>query len=289
LRAGPLSDPKVIKILNSSFVPVSAPNQDYVASNGKASPAERNERGRIYGTFLEKKLGANDVHIYVVTGDGQPVESMYVAAAVEQDKLYNFLVHIAQKLQVEPGPPAVPPHPQSAPPQPGQDSMVFHLVARGANHGSWREFPGENWIVLSPAEWNRLLPSTPPKVGDSWEPDSKVALKLLTNFYPQTEDTDDADRNRIAECSLRMKVVSAAPESLTVRLEGTLRMSRRFAPFKGEYLPLAADVLGFMEVSTGTPHIRRFNLTTWKAAYGAEEFGVALRYLPPEGLDLYRR
>jgi hypothetical protein len=63
LRAGPLSDPKVIKILNSSFVPVAAPNQDYVAAGGKASPAERTERGRIYGTFLEKKLGANDVHI----------------------------------------------------------------------------------------------------------------------------------------------------------------------------------------------------------------------------------
>jgi len=166
---------------------------------------------------------------------------------------------------------------------------VFHLVARGFNPGSWREFPGENWIVLSPAEWNRLLPPNPPKAGDSWEAESKVAVKLLTDFYPQTEDTDDADRNRIQECSLRMKVVSASAESILVRLEGTLRMQRRFAPGKGEYYPLSAAVLGFMDVSTGTPKIRRFNLTTWKAVYNTEEFGVALRYLPPEGLEMYRR
>jgi len=275
--------------LNSSFVPVAAPNQDYVAAGGKASPAERTERGRIYGSFLEKRLGANDVHIYIVSADGQPVESLSVAAATDQDNLYNFLAHITQKLLVEPGAPAVAPRPLSSPPKADKDSMVFHLVARGANQGSWREFPGENWIVLSPAEWKRLLPLAAPKAGDSWEADAKVAVKLMTNFYPQTEDTDDADRNRIQECSLRMKVVAATAESLTVRLDGTLRMQRRFAPFKGEYSPLSAAVLGFMEVSAGEPRLRRFNLTTWKAVYGTEEFGAALRYLPAEGLEMYRR
>jgi hypothetical protein len=289
LRAGPLSDQRVISLLNSSFVPVSAPNQDYVAADGKAPPADRAERRRIYGTFIERKLGAGDVHIYVVTGDGQPVEGLGVGEAGQQDNLYNFLSRVAQKLLVKPGAPAIEPHPQSAPPRPGGDSMVFHLVARGSKHGSWREFPGENWIVLGPAEWRLLLPPAPPKAGDTWEAQGKVAARLLTNFYPQTEDIDDADRNLIDECSLRMKAVSVTPETLRVRLEGVLKMRRRFAPGSRDYAPLSASILGFMEVSTGTPRIRRFNLTTWQAIYGTEEFSVALRYLPAEGLDLYRR
>jgi hypothetical protein len=167
--------------------------------------------------------------------------------------------------------------------------MVFHLVARGANKGSWREFPGENWIVLSPSEWGQLLPPAPPKPGDTWDAQGKVAAKLLTNFYPQTEDVSDVDRNMIDECSLRMKAVSMTPETIVVRLEGTLKMRRRFAPLKGDYLPLSVVVLGFMEISTGKPHIRRFNLTTWEAKFASEEFSVALRYLPPEGLEMYRR
>ena len=85
-----------------------------------------------------------------------------------------------------------------------------------------------------------------------------------------------------------MKAVSVTPETIRVRLEGTLKMRRRFAPGSRDYSPLSAFVLGFMEVSTGTRRIRRFNLTTWKATYGTEEFSVALRYLSAEGLELYR-
>jgi len=58
LRAGPLSDIRVISLLNSSFVPVSAPNQDYVAAEGKAPPAEKAERARIYGTFIAQGKAA---------------------------------------------------------------------------------------------------------------------------------------------------------------------------------------------------------------------------------------
>ena|SRR5450432_1953506 len=58
LRAGPLSDIRVISLLNSSFVPVSAPNQDYVAAEGKAPRAEKAERARIYGTFIAQGKAA---------------------------------------------------------------------------------------------------------------------------------------------------------------------------------------------------------------------------------------
>jgi hypothetical protein len=289
LRAGPLSDPKVIEILNSSFVPVYAANQDYDGP-GKAPPAEKAERGRIYGTFLRGGLGANDVHIYVVTGAGEPVESLGVANATQEGVLYAFLQSVAAKLSVHPGGPAISPRPLSAPPRVvAQDEMVIHTVARGANKGSWREFPGENWTVLSPAEWVLLLPASPAKVGDSWEAKPEIARKLLSTYYPQMEEVSDVDRNRIEEASLRMKAIAATNEGLEARIEGTLRMLRRFAPLKGDFGTVSAEVIGFMEISTGKPQIRRLSLTSWKASFGTEEFYVAQRYLPPEGLALLQR
>jgi hypothetical protein len=288
MRAGPLSDIKVIDLLNSSFVPVYASNEDYEGA-GKAPPAEKAERQRIYGDFITRRLGAGDVHIYVVTGSGQAVESLEVAKATQPEVLYGFLQRVAAKLSVKPGGPAIPPHSQSVPPTVEKDAMVFHTVARGSRQGSWREFPGENWTVLRPAEWTLLLPHSAAKVGDSWEVPEKAARKLLTNFYPQTEDTRDADRNLIDECSLRMKAIGMTEGTLRVRMEGSLKMRRRFAPGSKDFFPLSAAVIGFMDISSGSPQIRRFNLTTWTATFADEAFDVAQRYLPPEGLALLRR
>jgi hypothetical protein len=288
LRAGPLSDTKVIDILNSSFVPVYAANEDY-AGAGKAAPAEKAERQRIYSDFITRKMGANDVHIYVVTGDGKAVESLEVSKATEPDVLYTFLCRVAARLSVHPGAPAITPHPQSAPPAVEPGAMVFHTVARGSKHGAWREFPGENWTVLHPAEWALLLPDSAARAGNTWEVPEKAARMLLTNFYPQTEDTRDLDRNSIDECVLRMKAMAMTEGILRVRIEGSLRMRRRFAPGSKDYLPISAAVIGFMDVSTGNRQIRRFNLTTWKATFGDEGFDAAQRYIPPEGLELLHR
>jgi len=289
LRAGPLSNPKVIEILNRSFVPVYASNEDYVGAEGKAPPAEKAERHRIYGTFISQRLGAGDVHIYVVTGDGQPVEGIGVSKASEGDNLLVFLRNIEARLQIRPGSPAVQPRPLSAPPAAAADAMVFHTVARGANRGSWREFPGENWTVLDRPEWAGLLPPSPPKPGDRWDADPAAARKLLTNFYPQTEEVNDQDRNRIEECTLSMRAFANTEGAVRVRIEGTVKMARRFYPMKGEYTPVSATVVGFMDIAGDNSRIRRFNLTTADAVFGREAFSVAQRYLPPEGLDLHRR
>jgi hypothetical protein len=289
LRAGPLSNSEVIGILNSSFVPVYAANQDYVDAAGKAPPAEKAERQRIYGTFLSQKFGAGDVHIYIVTGDGVPVEGLEVAKATEQDNLLVFLRRVAARLEVQPGPPAVPPHMLSVPPTADADAMIIHTVARGANRGSWREFPGENWTVLAPAEWRRLLPPSPAKAGDQWDVEPAVARKLLTNFYPQTEDTNDQDRNLIDECSLHMRAMETVEGVARVRVEGVLQMRRRGAPGKGGYGIVSAKVLGFLYASADNSRIRRFSLTTADATYAQEAFSVAQHYIPPESIDLLRR
>jgi len=41
---------------------------------------------------------------------------------------------------------------------------------------------------LRPEQWSKLLPPPPVEPGHSWELDRDVSAKILTYFYPQTEN-----------------------------------------------------------------------------------------------------
>ena len=59
MRAGPLSNPQVIELLNKYFVPVTSANE-----------LQDGDRYRIYHEFAAKKLGIGDVFVYVCAPDG---------------------------------------------------------------------------------------------------------------------------------------------------------------------------------------------------------------------------
>src|SRR5437764_3819508 len=156
MRAGPLSSPKVIELLNSAFVPVFAVNEDY-RDAGPAPAADKAEYGRIYREALEAKLSAGTVHAYVVDTAGHPIASLHVADAAQPDRLVAMLERVVRERKVAKGPTLDPPHRLSAPPPCAPDSLVLHLTARG--HGnSWDGFPSENWIALGPKESEGPLP-----------------------------------------------------------------------------------------------------------------------------------
>ncbi len=78
MRAGPLSKPEVIKLLNAYFVPVYAVNEDYRAV-GPQPAEERREFTRIYREALDGKMSAGTVHVYLTSPDGKVIDSMHVA------------------------------------------------------------------------------------------------------------------------------------------------------------------------------------------------------------------
>ena len=153
MRAGPLSTNEVIETLNRYFVPVVSSNYD-TDDTGSAPRAEKVERQRIYGDFLRQKLGAGDVHVYIVRPDGTSLRGIDIGNALVEGKLAAFLEDVCKELRTPAGPPAFPPHPASVAPPAAPDALVFHLVARSDNvgRGGWHAFPSENWIVLSHAE-----------------------------------------------------------------------------------------------------------------------------------------
>src|SRR6516225_3136610 len=96
MRAGPLSSPEVIDLLNSAFVPVFAVNEDY-GDAGPAPEPEKAEYRRIYSEALQAKLSAGTVHAYVLEGDGHPIDSLHVADAARTDRLVSMLKRVIRE------------------------------------------------------------------------------------------------------------------------------------------------------------------------------------------------
>jgi len=272
MRAGPLSNSKVIAMLNRYYVPVYSSNE-YSGPGATGPPEERNERERLFTAFQKAGLGTGDVRVYILTPDGSPAASVDLGRATNTEQLLATLDQVVKKLGTQAGDPLVKPRPQSAPPVAEPGALLLHLSARAFNRGSWGEFPGENWIALSAAEVEKLLPLA--STG-SWQIDPALSRKLLTNFYPQTEDISSADRNRIELQWLRGTVISASGSTALAKLEGALMMQRSFYPGRDDYKPINATLVGFLEFSPAARKVESMALVTEKASYGEEEFGAGM-------------
>jgi hypothetical protein len=281
MRAGPLSDPRVIALLNGRFIPVFVTNEDY-DEDGPAPPDERAARNRIWREALDKDLSSGTVHAYVLApDDARVVASMHVAEAAVTEKLLPMLVRAADELQAPTGEPIVPPKAQSDPPESGRDALVLHLVARGFNEGSWREFPGENWIVLDLDQQAAFTPAGEAGVGRSWAIDRLAAEKILTHFYPQTENNSITRNHEIDRLELTGRVISVEAGIARARLEGTVRIAHAFYPGRPDGQYAEAAVVGYVDFDPAGRRIRALKLVTDEASYGGdtrrEGFGVAAR------------
>jgi hypothetical protein len=274
----------VIELLNQYYVPVTSSNES-VEGNGSASPDEKAERRRIYNDFYTKGLGVGDVHVYILGPDRSSVGGLGIGNALEPEKMIQMLEAMAQKLHIAGGPPVIKPRPRSVPPTNDAASMVFHLTARGNRTGSWREFPSENWVVLSGPESKQLLPTGAAALGTSWEVPPDIAKKFYQWFYPQTEDTSITNRSRIDQQSMRMTVVTLENGMARARIEGALRMKHSYYPGRDTDEFVNATVLGFMDFDVVQQRIQRLRVVTEKAIYGQEAFGVALRSVSRETLQ----
>src|SRR5262249_51366837 len=154
----------------------------------------------------KKKLSVGTVHAYVLTPDGHTHDSLHVATAARTDRLLAMLDRAVATFKPKEGKPVVAPAPQSAPPPAPADALVLHLVSRADQRGSWGEFPGENWIVLARAEWEKLLPPGAVKKGQTCQLDREVSARVLTYFYPQTEN-NQAPTSRIEKQALTARVL----------------------------------------------------------------------------------
>jgi hypothetical protein len=277
MRAGPLSSPEVIDLLNGFFVPVFAVNEDY-RDDGPAPEAETAQYRRIYREALAAKLSAGTVHAYVVDPAGHPIDSLHVAEAARPDRLAAMLHRVMRARKLTKGPTLVRPHTLSAPPPHAPGSLVLHLTARG--HGSsWDGFPSENWIVLAPEQLEGLLPVAEPRAGRAWDVREEVATAILTHFYPQTEN-NDVSTHRIERRRLHGTIESVADGVARARIVGRVRMTHRFYPGREDGNVVDASVVGYLDFEAATRRVRRLRLVTDGASYGTGTLDVVVRSAP---------
>jgi hypothetical protein len=275
MRAGPLSNSRVIALLNSSFVPVYTVNEDY-SPKGPAPKDEKTERDRIFKEGHAQKRSVGSVHVYVLRPNGAFFESMHVAQAANSEKLLALLNHAVTELKPVIGKPVVPPVPQSCRPDGDRDALTLHLVARSLDgRGAWSEFPVEDWIVFSGAEVKQLLAGEQFAAGATWSINKEIATKVLTHFYPATENNDVA-KNKFERQSLRATVVSVRDGVARARLEGEMKMEHWFY-HKPDGKFVEATVVGYLDFNAATKEVRSLRLVTDAATYGGGNFGIGVQ------------
>ncbi len=277
MRTGPFSNSKVIERLNAHFVPVYAVNEDY-RGDGPAPPEERAEYQRIYREALAAKLSTGTVHVYVLAPNGKVLGSLHVAEAARTEKLLRLLDQTIGRLKVPAGKPVVAPCAQSVAPPAPAGGLVLHLTARPLKGGGSWGGVSENWIAYDAREVARLLPAALPRPGLTWRPNAKLAARLLTHFYPVTEN-NEVGKNRIEEQALEATVLSVADGVVRARLDGKLRMRHNFY-HKDDGKVVVASFTGYLDYEPVTRKVRVFRLATREATYGGGTFGVAVRSAP---------
>jgi hypothetical protein len=273
LRAGPLSDGRIINILNRNFVCVYAANEDYSGPNPLVGAEERAELERIRQEGSAKKLSVGDVRAYVLTPDGHTHDTVPTERA---PVTLDMLERTVGQFKPQPGPPVVPPAPQSVPPAAPADAVALHLVSGGDDRGSWGEFPAENWIVLAREDWSKLLPAGDVALGQTWELDRGVSARILTYFYPQTEN-NNASLDRIEQQQLTAKALVVKDGVVTARVDGFVKMQHRFYVDRPG-APLGAAIVGVLTFAPGKPP--SLQLVTTRAVYGTRPFKVAVQTVP---------
>ncbi len=139
--------------------------------------------------------------------------------------------------------------------------------ARGA------QFPAESWIVLNREDWSKLLPAAAVSPGQTWAFDQNVSARILTYFYPQTEN-NDARIDRIEQQSLTAKALTVKDGEVTARVDGFVRMHHAIYPGRKDAQPLEAQVVGVLTFVPGQPPT--LELATTRAVHGTRPFKVAV-------------
>jgi hypothetical protein len=261
MRAGPLSNTNIIGLLNQYFVPVYVVNEDY-ARKGPAPAEEKTELQRIFKAGHAAKKSVGSVHVYILNPEGKLIDSMHVAEAAKPKVLTAMLQKTVDELKLRPSPPVAKVQPQSAPPVCGEGSLLLHLVSRSVDgRGAWTDFPVENWIVLTADEQKALMAE---------QPDAAVLKKILTHFYPATEN-NDVSKNRFEDLSATTKRVGSRAQ-----LNGSFKMAHSFY-HKEDGKAVEADFIGFADYDAAAGRIARLQLTTRDARYNGGKFAVAVR------------
>ncbi len=276
LRANAFANDSIISTLNQYFVPVYR-SWDELSATGSASAEDKAEHHRIIQEADARKIPLRDVRIFILNPEGHLLPADLGTS--DAFRILRGLLQVVMELGTKQGDVLVKPKPQSMPPSVPAASLVLHTVARGSRTGNWREFPAENWTVLTKEQWAGLLPPEPDiQPGVSWAVAPELARTLLTTFYPATEEDSrkDRERNAVKKMSLKARILSVEDGVAIARLEASWSGKRSFYPGRPVDNDLDVKAEGFLRFPADRTDVYSLGLATTMAYFGEEEFTATL-------------
>ncbi len=297
MRASSLSNARVVELLNAYCVPVHLSNGDRKAA------ADQSEKERIYRDALAAGLHAGSVCAYLVAPDGRPLACapLNKDLATDPARFEGSLRSLALEQGIKPGPTLVAPSKDQESSR-DRDALAVHIVTRYVERrgdleapldtqkvlgtdaaGNWGDLPSESWVRLDRADWRKLLPVGPVDVGADWTVDAAVLEKILTHFYPPTENTNSA-KNRFDALRVTGHVEGIENGIITARLMGQLRMKHPFYHDDDDNV-VDARLVGYLDFDARGERRPTLRLVTHEATYGGsvngvQPFGAAARSTP---------
>ncbi|WP_394794947.1 hypothetical protein [Armatimonas sp.] len=251
------NDSRVVAALNSLSVPVYLAN-DMLAGEEKAALQAIHREG------FAKKLSVGTVHCFLLAPDGALLDTIHVAQATPQ-RIMAMIEREATAQKIHSGKPLVLPLAPPLPPTP-KNGLRLHVVARylekkpdgslglisGAG-GNWSALPGEDWPLFDAAAARALLAG-----------ERSVAERLLTHFYPPTEN-NDLSKNVFEALEWKAEAQPAG----TIRLSGSLTLKHSFYS-RDDDRRVSADFVGYAKGA-------QLTLVTTRASYNNQPFAVAVQ------------
>jgi hypothetical protein len=320
-RTGPLSNEKVIALLNNYFAPAYIVNADYARKGGTADPEDMREWERIRKEtwsgvkaqsstvrFSSFASASRDICMYVLTPDGHAVDALRLPEVGQTDKVLEFLQAMVKKFNVPEGKRLVATKQNAVPPRDRPaDSLTLHTVTRYLDgegkrcpcpkefdpigRDNWlngmgnriraaSQLPAENFLVFNRSEWSSLLGPANLEVGTSWSPDAALTEKLVTRFYPPSENNDLTLAHEVQQKDIKATVVSIADGVARVRLDGTVKVKHQFTRILVDNARADATLVGYMDLDLGSRKIKDLQLASKQATYLNENFAVAVHFVP---------
>jgi hypothetical protein len=267
MRAGPLSDPNVLEVLQTYYVPVFAQNEDY-HDHSKKAESERAEYHRIHAEALAKGFTASLVHVYILTPDGQVQDAMRVESASRTATCLELLKKNAARID----PKTLKSISRRDPPASDSGEFAAFILRTRSMDGraAWTDFDPEVRVTLSLEHLKTLLPPPGATIGTKWNPGRTCIEALFRPMIPAIE----RDASGI-ESKLSGTIIAVEQSMTRVRLEGQIVLKD---PNHPENPLLYVELIGVMETDANG-RLRAFKLASQQAMYGFGEYAVSASLL----------
>jgi len=223
VRTSSFSNREVIDLVSQYFVPVWVSRDDYGLE--KKAGGERDEWLRIQSTAGRRGLSNGNVSVYLIDPEGIPFDSLIVSKAAVSENLLGLLKKAIQERNLQPRRPeaitATRKDRQLQLQAKTEGGLVVHVMTRFLT-GEVDKGVGEDWVELTRAEWQTLIPEKA-VVGHSWKAGGKAVEKLAQYFYPPLCEYNAAS-SKVNTAMLTATVSAVTTKEVQVSLQGEVEL-----------------------------------------------------------------